>query len=133
MYEVYAAAARQVDLPQALLPAQLLFGFFAVAVEMPFAVGCQPTPEELESDTVLRPIAEAIAWLMRKRLVYVDVRSPNIILSRPHGDPAAAVRRVRLVDYDDCVLLDAGVASRAAADGSSKVCARLVRCSARLH
>jgi hypothetical protein len=65
----------------------------------------------------VQPVAEAIAWLARRGLVYVDLRPPNVRIEEkeeeeeagaggPLGSAAAATsqairRRVVLIDYDD--------------------------------
>ena len=64
----------------------------------------------------VQPVAEAIAWLARRGLIYVDLRPPNVRIEEEGeekeagavgaGSAAAATsqasrRRVVLIDYDD--------------------------------
>ena len=85
--------------PAALLEARLLFGPFAVLVDMPFVGSRECTDDELKKDgPVLGAVVEAMAWLGRHRLLYVDLRARNVRL-----DPIS--RGVFLVDYDDMVVV----------------------------
>ena len=85
--------------PAALLEARLLFGPFAVLVDMPFVGSRECTDDELKGDgPVLGAVVEAMAWLGRHRLLYVDLRARNVRL-----DPIAG--GVFLVDYDDMVVV----------------------------
>lgn len=127
--------------PPAIVQTELLFGFLCVAVRMPFVHGEVATPEQLHTDaTVLDALADAIAWLLRHGVLYTDVRELNVIIERTGGDAgtssggagagagagAAAAGagggvgggmggRVRLVDYDDAILLPSPVTNRAEA------------------
>jgi hypothetical protein len=84
--------------PSALLEARLLFGAFAVLVDMPFVGTRECTDEDLNAEgPVLRAVVEAMKWLGRHRLLYVDLRARNVL--RDAGDG------VFLVDYDDMVVL----------------------------
>jgi len=55
-------------------------------------------------DAVLMPgriqnaVAAAVAWLASRRIVYVDVRGPNVLLKRGTADD------VRLTDFDDALV-----------------------------
>lgn len=90
--------------PAALLPAEMLFGFLCVAIRMRFVAGRVPTERELWTDpSILNPLAEAIAWLLRHGILYTDVRPPNVIVVETAL--AAAPKQVYLIDYDDAVLL----------------------------
>jgi hypothetical protein len=53
---------------------------------------------------VLAAVAEAVAWLAARRLLYTDVRGPNVLVDGGGGG-------ARLVDYDDCVVLRTPVRS----------------------
>jgi hypothetical protein len=114
--------------PAALVPgARLLFGPLAVLVEMPWVAGArQAGMDELcaPQSGAMRAVAEAVAWLARRRLLYVDVRPPNVLVvdsgagAEPgpgSGPPAQeALRsspRFYLVDYDDIVVVDAPLSS----------------------
>jgi hypothetical protein len=76
----------------------LLFGAFAVLIDMPFVGTRECTDEELNADgPILRAVAEAMTWLGRHSLLYVDLRARNVM--RDAGDG------VFLVDYDDMIVL----------------------------
>ena len=101
-YSAYSAAlqAHSPDDPRpaALLNARLLFGAFAVLIDMPFVGTRECTDEELNADgPILRAVAEAMKWLGRHSLLYVDLRARNVM--RDAGDG------VFLVDYDDMIVL----------------------------
>ena len=84
--------------PSALLEARLLFGAFAVLVDMPFVGTRECTDEDLNAEgPVLRAVVEAMKWLGRHSQLYVDLRARNVL--RDAGDG------VFLVDYDDMVVL----------------------------
>ena len=56
------------------------------------------TDEELNADgPVLRAVVEALQWLGRHRLLYIDLRARNVM--RDAGDG------IFLVDYDDMIVL----------------------------
>jgi hypothetical protein len=55
---------------------------------------------------VLRSVARAIAWLAAQRVIYTDLRAPNVVID---GDGEAW-----LVDFDDCVVVGEAVGSVAA-------------------
>jgi hypothetical protein len=101
-YSAYSAALQAHShgdpRPAALLEARLLFGAFAVLVDMPFVGTRECTDEELNAEgPILRAVAEAMKWLGRHSLLYVDLRARNVM--RDAGDG------VFLVDYDDMVVL----------------------------
>ena len=83
------------------LSVRLLYGLHEVLVEMPAVAGRTATEEEVQKGALLPPLARTIAWLARQRLVYTDLRGPNVIVDEA-GDPW-------LVDFDDCVLAPAPV------------------------
>jgi hypothetical protein len=89
--------------PPSLLPARLLFGLFDMAVEMEFVEGRVPTDDEMETEAVLTPLVEAIMWLARHGLLYIDLRPPNMLLTSNGG--------FALIDYDDMVILKEPVPS----------------------
>ena len=100
-YTAYAAALDTTEpVPQALLPAELLYGAFELAVSMRFA-GNRTVDEVAlcEEGVGLDAIVPAIVWLARRRLMYVDLRGRNIVTDDTDG-------RFYLVDYDDMVLLE---------------------------
>ena len=102
-----ASAAADDPPPASLLEAELLFGAGELCVRMPWVGGRDAAPAELcAGGAAVMPVAAAIAWLARHGLLYVDLRAPNV---RIDDDSAA-----RLVDYDDCLLLDAPLANAAA-------------------
>ena len=109
--------------PASLVDAELLYGLFSVAIEMPFVSDARHvTVIELQQDHVLNSVALALAWLLRHKLVYVDVRPPNILINGsapPTGGgpasatlPESATPTVWVVDYDDCYVLDLAVKTR---------------------
>lgn len=103
VYTVYSmlwrsALAAGEGMPGALLPASLRYGDFSVMVDMPFVRGRQSTYKELAlAGYVQEQVAEAIAWLARRGLLYWDLREPNVMVHEEH-------RRAYLVDYDDMVV-----------------------------
>lgn len=85
----------------------LRFGAHEVLVVMPFVAGRHATDEELRSDAaVVARVAAAVAWLARRKLVYCDVRGPNVLVAADGG--------AFLVDYDDCFVVNDAVADVAA-------------------
>jgi len=100
----------------ALLPsARLLFGAHEVLVEMPALPGArEATDNELEGrggGGVLAQVANAIVWLARARLIYVDLRPPNVLVADGDGGDSgdSGLARTWLVDFDDLLLTDAPV------------------------
>ena len=72
---------------------------FKVVVEMPVVAGREATAHEvMVAGAVLDGVAAAVAWLARRRVVYLDVRAPNVLVD-DDGAPG-------LVDFDDCVIAD---------------------------
>jgi len=113
VFSVYARyAAALVDAadgvaprPPALLDAVLLFGAGEVCVRMPWAHGRDASVADLAAGGVaVKPVAEAVVWLARRGLLYVDLREPNVRVNVETG-------AVALVDYDDMALLAAPPAS----------------------
>lgn len=117
--EVVADPARDPP-PASLVDARLLYGAGEVCVLMPWVPGRDSAPADLDTGgCAVAPIARAIVWLARHRLLYVDVRGPNVRVGAvpvvaPGGLGAAAAPpppSVTLVDYDDMVLLPQAPAS----------------------
>jgi len=115
------------DRPAELLPrARLLYGQHEVLVEMAAVDGTECTDAEVtETDgPVMHAAARGVAWLARHRLVYTDLRGPNVLKSplaaaaadgagiaaggaaAGAGAAAAGVPAAWLIDYDDCVVTD---------------------------
>lgn len=103
LYETYGSYEHAFDSgdiarPSGLVRAQLMFGAFTVLVKMPFVEGHELQLASLNTDdSALSTVAEAMCWLARRRLLYVDVRERNL-LRRVDGS-------VIMVDYDDMILL----------------------------
>lgn len=83
------------------LIAELHYRYFAVMVHMPFQLGREAVVAELETGPVVQQLAEAMAWLAWRGLLYCDVRTPNVIV-RCDGESTTAV----LVDDDDLVIVE---------------------------
>ena len=114
--QLYAAYARLGELwgaageavPATLVRgARLLFGAHEVLVEMDAVVGGRAATDDEATGgghdggghgggVVLGAVAEAVAWLAAHGVLYTDVRGPNVLIDGWH--------RVRLIDYDDCVV-----------------------------
>ena len=109
MHAAYAALAGALPrAPESLrLPrfARLLYGSHEVLVEMPAVAGRAATEAELAgaSGALLPALAGTIVWLARARIVYTDLRAPNVLV-----DGAGAPW---LVDFDDCLVAPAPVAT----------------------
>eukprot|EP00170_Pyropia_yezoensis_P000264 contig_1699_g265 len=111
-YERYGAALAEESasmeeggVPQALSPARLWCGIFAVVVTMEFVEGKEATEEQLAASTPddekgARAIASAVVWLARRGLIYYDLREPNIRID--------AGGCWHLIDYDDMVVVEPG-------------------------
>ena len=90
--------------------ARMLFGAHEALVEMeafPIARGASDeeatgAAEGADADAVTQAVAEAVAWLALRRVLYTDLRGPNVLVAAPRvaGAPVAC-----LVDYDDCVVV----------------------------
>jgi hypothetical protein len=94
----------------AALPAfaRLLYGAHEVLVELPAVEGArEATEDEMAGGgggLVLRQVAAAVAWLAAHRLVYVDLRAPNVLVHSGGGGGGGGAVLATLVDYDDCLL-----------------------------
>ncbi len=107
VYAAYVAARRDASdpPPASLCEARLLYGAGHVCVDMPFVAGADAEAADLAAGgSAVAPVASAIAWLARHGLLYVDVRLPNVRVSRDCRD-------VTLVDYDDLVVLTESITS----------------------
>ena len=104
---VYAAyttlAAQRADPhdppPPSLPDAQLLYGAGELCILTPWVNGRDAEQANLkEGGCAVQPVAEAIAWLARHGLLYVDLRAPNVRVSPDMS--------VTLVDLDDLVCVE---------------------------
>jgi hypothetical protein len=87
--------------PASIVPAALRYGVFELLVDMPFVGHRGATADFFQQPSAaLDAVAAAVGWLGRRALLYIDLRSPNVRLSR-EGAPGDAW----LVDYDDMLLL----------------------------
>jgi len=114
--------------PRALVPwARLLFGAHEVLVELPAVAGAREATEAEMAGSgcggvILQQIAAAVVWLAAHRLVYVDLRAPNVLVHTAAdgggggggGGGGDAALQATLIDYDDCVLTPEPVTSLAA-------------------
>ena len=96
--------------PGAVTPAELLYGAGELCVLMPWVDGRDALPEDLAvGGSAVEPVAQAILWLAHHRLLYIDLREPNVRIADPcavAGAGGVGVRKlVALLDYDDCVVL----------------------------
>ena len=97
MLEAYGSLAEAFEednegdpLPASLVPARLLFGAGEVCVTMPWVGGRDAVEEDLaEGGCAVLPVAEAITWLARRGLVYVDLRPPNVRIEEKEGEGEA--------------------------------------------
>eukprot|EP00170_Pyropia_yezoensis_P003516 contig_14670_g3526 len=111
-YERYGAAlavestsTEERGVPQALCPARLWCGIFAVIVTMEFVEGKEASEVQLVASTPddekgVRAIASAVVWLARRGLIYYDLREPNILID--------SSGYWHLIDYDDMVVVEPG-------------------------
>jgi hypothetical protein len=115
MYAAYAALATAREdpadpPPPSLVRAELLFGAGAVCVRMPWVFGRDATYYDLdEGGVAVRPMADALVWLARHRLLYIDLRPPNVRVSE--GDVQSGTPGPVLIDYDDMRVLERAPAS----------------------
>lgn len=81
------------------VPVELLYGEFAVCLRSPVVGVSEARSAVFRNAVAMSPIVEAVLWLARTwQLLYIDLRPPNV---RVCSDGC-----LRLVDYDDLVLLD---------------------------
>jgi hypothetical protein len=96
VYEKYQSLYPLPKFPRQLIQARLLFGQFAVLVEMD-AIGCRDATEaDFETEVIVQDIAIAIVYLARNGLIYIDFRETNVRIDN-NG-------RAHLIDYDDMIL-----------------------------
>jgi hypothetical protein len=96
VYEKYQSLYPLPKFPRQLIQARLLFGQFAVLVEMD-AIGCiDATEADFETEVIVQDIASAIVYLARNGLIYIDFRETNVRIDN-NG-------RAHLIDYDDMIL-----------------------------
>ena len=122
MHAAYArlAAVLPSAPPSLRLPtaARLLYGLHCVLVELQPVVAGRAAREEEElrraGSPVLRSVARAIAWLAAQRVVYTDLRAPNVVVDED-GE-------AWLVDFDDCVVVGGAVGSVAAFKAAVAAC-----------
>jgi len=81
------------------VPVELFFGEFSVCLRSPL-VGIKDAASEMFFDEdLMTPIVDAVLWLARTwQLMYIDIRPPNLRVCEDG--------RLRLIDYDDMVLLE---------------------------
>ena len=60
---------------------------------------------------IVAAVATALAWLAANRILYTDLRGPNVLVRAAEDAEDVSVW---LVDYDDCVVLPAPVRDTAA-------------------
>jgi hypothetical protein len=104
LYKVYTALnsllAANTDHPTIVVPTKLAFGMFEVAVYSPYVGTRDATDWDFTDDGFVNTVLNGICWLATKGgMLYIDLRPQNIRVD----DSGTAY----LVDYDDCVLLQA--------------------------
>lgn len=116
--------------PELGATARLLYGQHEVLVEMAFAEGAECTDAEvtLVDGAVMQGVARAIAWLALHRIIYTDLRGPNVLKCAGRGNSGssataaaalpsalaaatAAAIAVTLIDFDDCHVANVPVTS----------------------
>lgn len=83
VHDVYAALAGALvgvaDRPKAIVDAELLFGAGELCVLMPWIGGRDAVHADLsEGGCAVEPIAQAIIWLARRGVLYIDLRPVNV-------------------------------------------------------
>ena len=109
LFKVYAAYQAVIEsspaVPSSLVKARLMFGQFAVLVEMPFVGSRCAVAAELQSPgAVASSIAAAVCWLAARGLLYVDLRPRNVRVPGGLSEMGSA-SGAYLIDYDDMVIL----------------------------
>jgi hypothetical protein len=97
VYSLYARCYTLPDRPEALVSARLLHGKCTALVECQF-VGTRDAVEEDLNQNNINVLTDAIIWLAKQGLLYIDLRLPNIRFDINSG-------KIYLVDYDDLVIL----------------------------
>ena len=111
LYDAYARlAALHADAAATAPPAlaviksgvRLLYGAHEVLVQMDALAGARDATnnEVTTAGPVLEGAAAAIAWLAARGILYVDLRGPNVLIEGVN---------MWLIDFDDCVVVDAPV------------------------
>ena len=79
----------------------LLYGEFCVCLISPVVGTKDAESSTLEDRDLMMPVVGAVLWLARTwQLLYIDIRPPNLRICEEGSSP-----RIRLIDYDDMVLL----------------------------
>ena len=65
-------------------------------------------------DSLLLSVARAIAWLAAQRVIYTDLRAPNVVVDGEGG--------AWLVDFDDCAVVRGPILSVAAFKAAVAAC-----------
>ena len=85
--------------PPSLPDAQLWYGAGELCILTPWVCGRDAQQDDLcDGGHAVLPVAEAIAWLARHGLLYIDLRAPNVRVSPD--------LTVTLVDMDDLVCVE---------------------------
>jgi len=113
VHDVYAALAGALvgvaDRPAAIVDAELLFGAGELCVLMPWIGGRDAVHADLcEGGCAVEPIAQAIIWLARRGVLYIDLRPVKVRiveLEAAGAGGSSEMADVKLVDYDDCVVI----------------------------
>jgi hypothetical protein len=97
VYDRYARICEAVEacnLPKALVPAKLWFGYCRIVLEMDWVGG-----ESVNNGDILyfNDIARAVIWLARKGLLHIGLRAKHI---RMQTDG------IKLIDYFDCTIIE---------------------------
>lgn len=112
LYKTYALLARYYGTstyrPSAIVPGRLLYGEHEVMIESEAVLDAQECSDgEVTGGTgpqdapLLRAVVKAIVWLATELgILYTDLRGPNVLKGSNGG--------VRLVDYDDCIVVPGG-------------------------
>jgi hypothetical protein len=123
--------------PALVRGARLLFGAHEALVEMAAVAGARAASDEEATGAALgeaavaivAAVATAVAWLAAHRVLYTDLRGPNVLVlaaegaeggvgavgaAAAAGGGARAAASAWLVDYDDCVVVAEPVRTTAA-------------------
>jgi hypothetical protein len=98
IYRVYSIYSKLVIDVKGLVPARLMNRKLTALVESQF-VGDRNAEMEDITEENMTVLTDAIIWLAKHRLLYIDFRLPNIRVD-------SETEEVWLIDYDDCVILD---------------------------
>ena len=125
LHAAAAAAAAVAPVPASLVRGvRLLLGAHEALVEMRAVEGREATdfeatggggaaPATAAAAAVLEAVAEAMAWLAARCLLYTDLRGPNVVVRVSSGSSGgggggggSGLPAAWLVDYDDCVVVE---------------------------